>query len=174
MHTFIKPILRGAALVSLTVLLSPASANSDKIMQDMLLRQRESKQMDEHEGHQQVPSNGPDFKGVYYGYYPCNEADCAGIKITLSLKRSNNYLLVRQPAKQSSREFYEKGKFAWNEDTKTVVLIHKDNTPGGQYRIVNDDTLIQLNPDGTAVAGDQDDYTLKRGDSVKSREMHIH
>jgi len=31
-----------------------------------------------------------------------------------------------------------------------------------------------LNADGSALAGDQDDYTLLRGDATKSREVHIH
>lgn len=152
----------------------PASANSDKQMQDKLLRQREALQYGEHAGHVAEASKGPDFKGVYYGYFPCKEEDCSGIKMTLSLKRNNNYLLVTQPAKPSSREFYEKGKFTWNDDTRTVVLDPKDNIPGKQYRIVDEGTLIQLNPDGSPLAGDQDDYTLRRGDTVKSREMHIH
>ncbi len=152
-----------------------ASANSDKDMQDKLLRQREALQHGEHAGHRMEPSKGPDFKGVYYGYFPCKEEDCSGIKMTLSLKRNNNYLLVTQPAKPSSREFYEKGKFTWNDNTRTVVLDPKDEIPGKQYRIVDDATLIQLNPDGSAMSGgDQDDFTLRRGDTTKSREMHIH
>lgn len=151
-----------------------ALANSDKDMQDKLLRQREALQHGEHAGHTAETGKGPDFKGVYYGYFPCKEEDCSGIKMTLSLKRNNNYLLVTQPAKPSSREFYDKGKFTWNDDTRTVTLAPKDQSPGKQYRIVDDATLIQLNPDGSAMAGDQDDYTLRRGDTTKSREMHIH
>ena len=149
-------------------------AESDKQMQDRLLRQREALQHGDHKGHEAAASKGPDFKGVYYGYYPCKEEDCSGIKITLSLKRNNNYLLVRQPAKPSSREFYEKGKFTWNDETRIVELTPKGQSAQGQFRIVDEGTLIQLNPDGSAMAGDQDDYTLRRGDTVKSREMHIH
>ncbi len=174
MQIYIKPVFAWLAASALLAFVNLAAANSDKLMQDKLLRQRETLQQGEHAGHDMAPSKGPDFKGVYYGYYPCNEPDCSGIKITLSLKRNNNYLLVKQPAKPSSREFYEKGKFTWDDNTRTVVLSPKDQGVKGQYRIVDDGTLIQLNPDGTPVAGDQDDYTLKRGDSVKSREMHIH
>ena len=160
----------GANLFSL----NPAMAESDKQMQDRLLRQREALQRGGHEGHAADVSKGPDFRGVYYGYFPCQEEDCSGIKMTLSLKRNNNYLLVTQPAKPSSREFYEKGKFTWNDDTRTVALSPKDNSAGKQYRIIDEGTLIQLNADGSATAGYQDDYTLRRGDTVKSREMHIH
>ena len=162
-------------VISLSIYsVNPALAESDKQMQDRLLRQRETLQQGEHAGHVKMPDKGPDFKGVYYGYFPCLEPDCSGIKMTLSLKRNNNYLLVTQPAKPSSREFYEKGKFTWNDDTRTVVLTPKDKPAGGQYRIVDDGTLIQLKPDGTPMAGDQDAYTLRRGDTVKSREVHIH
>jgi copper homeostasis protein (lipoprotein) len=166
------------SLIFFSILLSavnPAVAESDKQMQDKLLRAREMTQLQgEHAGHANNLDNGPDFRGIYYGYFPCKEEDCSGIKITLSLKRNNNYLLVTQPAKPSSREFFEKGKFIWNDDTRTVVLTPKDKPTTGQYRIVDEGTLVQLNPDGSSLAGDQDDYTLRRGDTVKSREVHIH
>jgi copper homeostasis protein (lipoprotein) len=168
--TYLAVIIFSSLLSALT----PALANSDKAMQDKLLRQREVLQHGEHAGHVAEANKGPDFKGVYYGYFPCKEEDCSGIKMTLSLKRNNNYLLVTQPAKPSSREFYEKGKFTWNDNTLTVVLDPKDDIPGKQYRIVDEATLIQLNADGSAMAGDQDDFTLRRGDTTKSREMHIH
>lgn len=174
MNFSIKPILTSLFLGSLILVSNIVVANSDKEMQDRLLRQREALQQGDHAAHMADADKGPDFKGVYYGYFPCKEADCSGIKVTLSLKRKNNYLLVTQPAKQSSREFYEKGKFTWNDETKTVALTPKDKATGGQYRIIDDSTLIQLTPDGSPMAGDQDDYTLRRGDSVKSREMHIH
>jgi copper homeostasis protein (lipoprotein) len=170
----IKFILSSFLFSTLLVTVYPASSNSDKDMQDKLLRQREALQHGEHAGHQMEASKGPDFKGVYYGYFPCKEEDCSGIKMTLSLKRNNNYLLVTQPAKPSSREFYEKGKFTWNDNTRIVLLDPKDDIPGKQYRIVDEATLIQLNPDGSAMTGDQDDFTLRRGDTTKSREMHIH
>lgn len=176
MQTLIKYIKQSLALIFFSMLfipLSPALAESDKQMQDKLLRQREMLQQGDHVGHDKT-DNGPDFKGVYYGYFPCNEPDCSGIKMTLSLKRNNNYLLVTQPAKPSSREFYDKGKFTWNDDTRTVVLAPKDKAAGKHYRIVDEGTLIQLNDDGSAISGDQDDYTLRRGDTVKSREVHIH
>jgi copper homeostasis protein (lipoprotein) len=166
----ITPYLTLILVSTIISAVNPAVAESDKQMQDKLLRQREALQQGEHAGH----ANMPDFRGVYYGYYPCKEEDCSGIKITLSLKRNNNYLLVTQPAKPSAREFFEKGKFTWNDDTRTVVLTPKDKPVSGQYRIVDEGTLIQLNADGSTVAGDQDDYTLRRGDTVKSREVHIH
>jgi NlpE N-terminal domain len=178
MHTsklHINPI---TALSLISILLSlayPVWAESDKQMQDKLLRAREMTQLHgEHAGHANKLSESPDFRGIYYGYFPCKEEDCSGIKITLSLKRNNNYLLVTQPAKPSSREFYEKGKFVWNESTRTVTLTPKDKPASGQYRIVDESTLVQLNADGTQLSDNQEDYTLRRGDTVKSRDVHIH
>lgn len=153
---------------------NPVMAESDKQMQDKLLRTREALQHDNHAEHDKATNKGPDFRGVYYGYFPCAEEDCSGIKITLSLKRSNNYLLVTQPAKPSSREFFDKGKFTWNDDKRIVELMPKDKSAGKKYRIVDEGTLIQLNNDGSEMSGNQDDYTLRRGDTVKSREVHIH
>jgi hypothetical protein len=179
MQTLKKHINPYLSLIFFSTLLSvfnPALAESDKQIQERVLKAREMtmQQHTGHVGHDATLDNGPDFRGVYYGYFPCKEEDCSGIKITLSLKRNNNYLLVTQPAKPSAREFYDKGKFTWNDDTRTVVLTPKGNSTGKQYRIVDEGTLIQLNEDGSAMAGDQDDYTLRRGDTVKSREVHIH
>jgi hypothetical protein len=172
--TLRKQYLLLILLNTLFSIMPPALAESDKQMQDKLLRTREALLQGEHAGHAMDTSKGPDFRGVYYGYFPCKEEDCSGIKMTLSLKRNNNYLLVTQPAKPSSREFYDKGKFTWNDETRTVVLMPKDKSTGKKYRIVDEGTLIQLNNDGSELAGNQDDYTLRRGDTVKSREVHIH
>lgn len=114
-----------------------------------------------------------EFHGIFYGFLPCD--DCTGIKATLSLKQNNNYLLVTQPAKESSREFYEKGKYSWNDENQTVVLTPtKGGTKIRHYRIENEGTLIQLNDDGTRMANEADRYTLRSSDTVKSREVHIH
>jgi uncharacterized lipoprotein NlpE involved in copper resistance len=117
-----------------------------------------------------------DFHGVFYGYLPCNESDCKGVKVTLSLKQNNNYLLTTQPAKDSSREYYEKGKYTWNEDSRRVTLSpHKDNTIR-QYSIEEEGVLIQLNDNnGNPVPRNLiDEYTLRRSDSANTREVHIH
>jgi len=114
-----------------------------------------------------------EFRGIYYGFLPCD--DCNGIKATLSLKQNNNYLLVTQPAKESSREFYEKGKYNWNDENQTVVLTPtKGGTKIRQYRIENEGTLIQLNDDGTRMSNEANRYIMRSSDTVKSREVHIH
>ncbi len=158
----------------LLLALHPALAATDQADQEKLLRARvKSLQQDtDHSAHLNPIDKSLEFHGVFYGYLPCN--DCDGIKATLSLKQNNNYLLVTQPAKESSREFYEKGKYTWNDETQTVVLTSRDQSSIRQYRIENEGTLIQLNSDGTKVAGQTDRYTLRRSDMVKSREVHIH
>jgi len=126
-----------------------------------------------HASHENSSDKSLDFRGIFYGFLPCK--DCTGIKATLSLKQNNNYLLVTQPAKESSREFYEKGKYSWNDDDKTVVLTP---TKGGavvrHYHIEDEGTLIQLNDDGTRMVNDSDRYVLQSSDTVKAREVHIH
>jgi uncharacterized lipoprotein NlpE involved in copper resistance len=126
-----------------------------------------------HAAHEKSSDKSLDFRGIFYGFLPCK--DCTGIKATLSLKQNNNYLLVTQPAKESSREFYEKGKYNWNDENKTLVLTP---TKGGavvrHYHIENEGTLIQLNDDGTRMINESDRYVLQSSDTVKAREVHIH
>lgn len=114
-----------------------------------------------------------DFHGIFYGYLPCN--DCNGIKATLSLKQNNNYLLVTQPARDSSKEFYEKGKYTWDEETHILVLTPRKDAAARQYLIKDEGTIVQLNSDGTPMSKElEESYTLRRSDTVKGREVHIH
>ena len=126
----------------------------------------------DHSAHVAPIEKSLDFHGVFYGFLPCK--DCNGIKSTLSLKQNNNYLLVTQPAKESSKEFYEKGKYTWNDENHTVVLTPRTDAPGHLYQIKDEGTLILLNSDGSQMTGRTDSYTLRRSDSAKTREVHIH
>ncbi len=178
MHTLKIQLKQNMALAFFAVLVSalhPAMAESDKQIQERVLKAREMahQQHTEHEGHVKPISESEEFRGVFYGFLPCN--DCNGIKTTLSLKQKNNYLLVTQPARESSREYYEKGKYSWNDKNHTVVLTPRKESTKRQYHIENEGTLIQLNSDGERITGDRaDDYILRRSDTVKSREVHIH
>jgi uncharacterized lipoprotein NlpE involved in copper resistance len=161
--------------VTLLLALHPAMAESDMQIQERVLKARElaNQQNKDHAAHVNPLDKSLEFHGVFYGFLPCN--DCNGIKTTLSLKQKNNYLLVTQPARESSREYYEKGKYSWNDETHTVVLTPRKKSATRQYYIENGETLIQLNSDGARITGDQaDDYILRRSDTVKSREVHIH
>lgn len=152
------------------------AASSDMQLMEKALKIREGsdhKGMD-HSAHEMHKDSSKIFRGVFYGYLPCEQKDCDGIKMTLSLKQKHNYLLVTQYARASSREYYDKGKYDWNEQTKILTLTSKKDGGRKLYSIQDDTALLQLNSDGTPVPGNPKDYTLNRADSVKTREVHIH
>jgi uncharacterized lipoprotein NlpE involved in copper resistance len=154
---------------------APAMAVTDLEAQEGFARARAKIHQEEtdHSAHENHADKSQEFRGVFYGYLPCD--DCAGVKTTLSLKQKNNYLLVTQPARESSREFYEKGKYSWDDENQTVVLTpKKGGTKTRRYHIEDEGTLIQLNDDGTRITDEADRYALRRSDTVKSREVHIH
>jgi len=173
-----KQLKQNLSLIFFSTLLlaiHPAMAESDMQIQERVLKAREmaNQQKTDHAAHINPADKSLEFHGVFYGFLPCN--DCNGIKATLSLKQKNNYLLVTQPARESSREYYEKGKYSWNEESHTVVLTPLKESTTRQYHIENEGTLVQLNSDGTRMTGDEADrFTLRRSDTVKSREVHIH
>ena len=154
---------------------NPAMAESDMQIQERVLKAREmlNQQKTDHAAHVNPIDKSLEFHGVFYGFLPCN--DCNGIKATLSLKQKNNYLLVTQPARESSREYYEKGKYTWNDENQTVVLTPNKESTTRQYHIDDEGTLVQLSDGGVRMTGDEADrYILRRSDTVKSREVHIH
>jgi len=137
-------------------------------------RVKSLEQNTDHSAHMAPVEKGQEFHGVFYGFLPCE--NCNGIKATLSLKQNNLYLLVTQPAKESSKEFYEKGKYAWDEEKHNVILTPRNaDASVKQYFIKDEGTLIQLNNDGTPMQADKaTSYTLRRSDSANTREVHIH
>jgi hypothetical protein len=176
MHT-VKHHLKQTLACSLVIVSTVFSIDGKtdlKSEQEFLkARVKNIEQHSEHAEHQQVIDKSTDFHGVFYGYLPCQ--DCNGVKITLSLKQKNLYLLVTQSAKESSREFYEKGKYQWDDATQTVLLTPRDKGTPHYYRIENDETLVKLSDDGKPLPVNQKDrYTLRRSDTVQNREVHIH
>lgn len=151
-------------------------AATDLVAQQKFLeaKMKSHQQEGEHANHLNPVEESKKFRGVFYGFLPCD--NCNGIKAILSLKDNNNYLLVTQPAKESSREFYEKGKYTWDDDNKLVLLTPKNHeSTTRQYRIKDEGTLIQLNDDGQKFTGEKaNSYILRRSDTVQSREVHIH
>jgi len=173
MRALKKQFTHNLALLFLGGLLAagPASAVSDLEAQEGFARARAKTQQKDidHSAHQNPVDQSMEFHGVFYGYLPCN--DCAGVKTTLSLQQKNNYLMVTQPARESSREYYERGKYRWDDQNRTVVLTpKKGGTSTRRYHIEDEGTLIQLNDDGIRM----DRHVLQRSDTVKSREVHIH
>ena len=179
MQTFKTKITKNVTLIFFGTLLATTHsvwAESDKQLQERTLKAREmihQKDMD-HSAHNEPKDETESFRGVFYGYLPCDLEDCDGLKMTLSLKQKNNYLLVYQYAKPSAREYYEKGKYFWDDKKNHLELISKKDAAKRQYSIYDEGTLIQLNSNGTPIAGDQDAYTLRRSDKSNSREVHIH
>lgn len=162
--------------LAVTALLSAAppslAQSSDK---EMALKARELQQSDEdHAQHGDLPGTKGKFRGVYYGYLPCSDPDCSGLKMTLSLNANNNYLLVIQPASMKNRETFEKGKYDWNDETGRLSLTPFKESLQGRLMAIREDGLLILNGDGKAPLGDTDRYLLKRSDTAGNREMHIH
>ncbi len=179
MQTFNGKIKKNVALAFFGVwlsMLNTAWAESDKQLQEKTLKAREMihhKDMDH-----PVATGSADetagFRGIFYGYLPCDQKDCDGFKMTLSLKQKNNYLLVYQYAKESTREYYEKGKYDWDDKKHTLLLTPNKDAPKRQFSIQDEGTLVQLDKDGKPMPGNQEDYKLRRSDKAKSRDVHIH
>ena len=82
---------------------------------------------------------------------------------------------MTQFAKSSSREYYEKGKYDWNDKTHILSLLpNKPEAIKRKFDIKDDVTLILLGENAKPIIGNQDNYTLRRSDKAKSRDVHIH
>ena len=177
MQTLKKHFKKSLAFIFISALL-PAQLNlaaTDLTAQDKYLKARVKslEQNSDHANHIEPVEKSQEFHGVFYGFLPCE--NCNGIKATLSLKQNNLYLLVTQPAKESSKEFYEKGKYTWDDEKHTVILTPRNDASIQHYLIKDEGTLIQLNSDGSPMQADKAaSYTLRRSDSAKTREVHIH
>ena len=171
-------MIKKALLVVFIALLSSLNAvwaETDMQLQEKALKARELSQQGvmDHSAHDNPAKGADKFRGVFYGYLPCHEDNCDGLKMTLSLNPKNNYLLVIQPAKPQNRESFEKGKYAW-DDTKGIVLLTPNNdAPLRRLAIKDEGTLLYLD-DRMPVPSDQDRYLLQRSDKAGNREMHIH
>lgn len=180
MQTLTRKIKKNVALIVVGVLLPSFNAvwaESDKQLQEKTLKAREmlrNEAMD-HSAHTQSTDRSEGFRGIFYGYLPCPQPDCDGFKMTLSLKQKNNYLLVSQYARESSREHYDKGKYNWDDKTHLLTLTsNKEGAAKRLFSIKDAGTLIHLQTNGQPMPGDQDDYALERSDKGKTREVHIH
>ena len=157
-------------------LLGPAHSESDKELAEKAIKQREMYRQwgDMDHSEHALPADKGKFRGVFYGYLPCNELDCNGIKMTLSLNAKDNYLLVIQPAKLLNRESFEKGKYTWDEAKRMVVLTPNKEAPTRKLQIKEDGALLYVNSDGRPFPGSEKPYLMERSDLAGNREMHIH
>lgn len=176
MTALITPSKQKLTLVLLSILsVTPtlALAKSDMEIMGEVQRAREiTRHGKDHSKFKKPEKESEKFRGIYYGYLPCK--DCDGIKTTLSLKNKNNYLLVTQYAKTSTREFFEKGKYAWNDKTSIVTLTSKKDSIIRKYYIKDEGTLLLLTEEGKFMKPKRDKYALERSDTVKNRTVHIH
>jgi len=169
----LKQKLSLTLLSILSITSTPTVAKSDMQIMGDVQRARELNRWGvNHAQHLQPIDESQKFRGVYYGYLPCKH--CAGIKMTLSLKNKKNYLLVTQYAQASNREYFEKGKYNWDDKNKIVTLVSRKDASTRKLYIKDDTALIVLSPKGTPMKGSQNQYTLLRGDKNKSRTVHIH
>lgn len=161
---------------ALLLAFNTAWAESDMQLQEKALKARESMRHEgmDHSKHTKSEDQTGGFRGVFYGYLPCDQKGCDGIKQTLSLKPRNNYLLVTQYARESSREYFEKGKYDWNDKTRILTLSPKKDVPKRLYTIQDEGALLTLDSNGKPMSGDQEAYTLRRSDKAKTRDVHIH
>lgn len=161
-------------LAFLAIIFNPYEDKSDMEIMAIVQQNREKlRNKNNPPKHTMIPvDESQKFRGVFYGYIPCD--DCAGIKMTLSLKNKQNYLLVKQYARSSNKEYYDKGKYEWDEKTNKVTLTSRKKKEIQQYLIKNEGELILLKSDGTKIKGNQDKYTLLRTDKSDSRKIHIH
>ncbi|MDP2099209.1 MAG: copper resistance protein NlpE [Methylococcales bacterium] len=110
--------------------------------------------------------NSLDWPGIYRGFLPCS--DCKGVKTTLALNKNNSYLLITQFVGRSEREIVEKGRFTWGDKNDVIVLTPRNSSTVRQY-FVGEDMLIQLDSEGSRIAGDvAERYMLRRSDMSKS------
>jgi hypothetical protein len=137
-----------ASLSFLTIILNPALAESDSHTDKI-----------------------EQFRGVYYGALPCR--GCPGIAATLSLKNRQNYLLITQKAKESTREFFEKGKYDWDEKSGIVTLTSRKDSSIRKLRIKDDKTLIILSFDGIVMKNNPKKFTLRKREQKESGGMHM-
>ncbi|MDD4913929.1 MAG: copper resistance protein NlpE [Methylococcales bacterium] len=120
----------------------------------------------------QHAQNSLDWPGIYQGFTPC--ADCVGVKTTLALNKNNTYILITQYAGKSEREFVEKGKFTWGNDSNTIVLTPRKGSTSQQY-LIGENTLVQLDSNGKRFTGKlADRYILRRNDVTEKSSSHAH
>ena len=112
-----------------------------------------------HHGHEKR-----DWPGIYNGFLPC--ADCMGVKMSLALNKNGSYVLITQNVGKSPRDFVEKGKYAWDEQSSTLVLTpRKGKSKKIHQYAVDENSLIQLDDNGNRYTGKEADrYILRRND----------
>jgi hypothetical protein len=164
-------IISSLALMLITPI---AFAETDKEIQEKALIARELQKRGnmDHSMHM-LPESTSKYRGVFYGYLPCREKDCNGIKMTMSLNANDRYLLVIQPAKAQNRESFEKGTYDWNEKEGTLILTPNKEAPQRRFTI-QENGLLYISSDGGHLTGEKSRYLFQKMEQAGGREVHIH
>lgn len=105
-------------------------------------------------------ANALDWTGTYKGVLPC--ADCEGIETEITIDDNMQYVIkTKYLGKGDGKTFEEKGVFSWDKDG-TILTFETPGEASKKY-FVGENTLTQLNPDGTKVTGAlAKNYILKK------------
>ena len=102
------------------------------------------------------PSAEP-WVGHYEGTQPC--ADCAGVRVILTLNQNNTYILSHSYMGSNALPKIMRGSFSWSNDETSVELDEKaDNR---RYAIGNNE-VRQINRDGSEITDSLGSTTLKK------------
>ena len=124
----------------------------------------------EHESHHTESQR--DWSGLYQGFLPC--VDCKGIKTMLALNPNNSYILITQHVGKSDREITEKGKFAWDEATNTIILTPRNSTETHSYLMENN-ALVHLDSKGERITGKlAEHYVLHKTAMTEQKHSAAH
>lgn len=98
---------------------------------------------------------------TFAGELPC--ADCTGQRIALTLFGDRTYRLRRTylgATDTADKDFYDLGRWAWDDTDKPVRIQLNGGGPGQRYRLLSPEHL-QVSNDGTSAAASPA-YTLTR------------
>jgi uncharacterized lipoprotein NlpE involved in copper resistance len=158
MQTKIKAILGFSLLLGAVSTINPAFA--------------ETPAAEHADTHNHAAEENFEWPGIYTGFIPC--ADCIGVKTTLALNKNGSYILMTQFVGKSEREFVEKGKFAFNKTSNTIVLTPRNSTTANsQQYLIGENSLIQLDNSGNKVTGKlAERYILRNSDITSNPPSH--
>ncbi|MDO4794929.1 MAG: copper resistance protein NlpE [Brachymonas sp.] len=88
------------------------------------------------------------WAGHYEGTAPC--ADCAGVRILLTLKHDNGYTLSQSYLESNRKPTVVHGRFSWSSDGTEITL---DESGGHRRYAVSWIELRMLNRDGSPMLG---------------------
>jgi len=126
------------------------SCNQNKTQKDK--PKQDNKVVDTHNAR-----NSLDYYGEYEGVIPC--ADCPGIKLSITLKKGDEYKMDYVYQDKENGTHSESGKFTWDETNTKITL---KNAPFEKY-MVAENKLILLDGTGNIITGELADlYVLKK------------